>query len=320
MKRSAAALLTAPTRAIAFHPFNPFAEPLTRVTAAAPKPIRPAAAPLRRKAVGFTLIELLVVIAIIALLAGLLLPVLAGARAKARAIGCLSHERQLGLACHMYTDDNQDALPYNYGAAEIKAAVTQGRFVNWTSPLMNWELDSDNTNTAAVTRGGIGPYTSDNHLIYRCPSDAVVSDVQSRAGWTSRVRSYSMNAMVGDAGYYTRSGTNVNNPNYRQFFKLGQIRAPSQIFVLIEEHPDSINDGYFLNKDDSHRWNDLPASWHRGGANLAFADGHLEFHPWRYASTRPPARPDAAHLPFAIPPAEQGDFDWLMAHTSEETY
>lgn len=284
-----------------------------------PPPLQSGPAPRAARS-GFTLVELLVVIAILAILAGLLLPALAGARAKAQSLGCLNQERQLGLACQMYADENRDALPYNYGAAEIKQAVTQNRYVNWTSPLMNWELDADNTNTAAVTRGGIGPYLSGDHRSYRCPSDAVVSGIQAQAGWTVRVRSYSMNAMVGDAGYYTRFGTNVNNPHYRQYFKLGQIHSPTQVFVLIEEHPDSINDGYFLNREDSYRWNDLPAAWHRGGANLAFADGHLEFHRWRDASTRPPPRPDAAQLPFAIPPAEQGDFDWLMAHTSEETY
>jgi prepilin-type processing-associated H-X9-DG protein len=82
--------------------------------------------------------------------------------------------------------------------------------------------------------------------------------------------------------------------------------------------PDSINDGYFLDKDDSYQWTDLPAAWHQGRMNLSFADGHLETHKWRYASTKPPARPDAAHLPFAIPPAEQGDFDWLMGHMGED--
>ena len=126
--------------------------------------------------------------------------------------------------------------------------------------------------------------------------------------------------MVGDVGPSLQSGVNVNNPGYRQYVKLGEFETPSGTFVFIDEHPDSINDGYFLNRDDSYRWNDLPASWHRGGANLTFADGHSEFRHWRFASTRPPARPDAAQLPFAIPPAEQGDFDWLMAHTSEETY
>ena len=168
---------------------------------------------MRQSNPGFTLLELLVVVALIAILAGLLLPALAAAKAKANAIACLNNERQLGLACQLYVDDSNDALPYNYGAGEIKLAVAQGRFVNWTSPVMSWELDSDNTNTVLVTRGGIGPYTSDAYRIYRCPSDRVVSDLQSGAGWTTRVRSLSMNAMVGNAGAFSRTGTNVNNPS-----------------------------------------------------------------------------------------------------------
>jgi prepilin-type processing-associated H-X9-DG protein len=145
-----------------------------------------------------------------------------------------------------------------------------------------------------------------------------VSDLQASAGWRARVRSVSMNAMIGNAGEFIQQGANVNNPDYRQFFKVGQIPRPSQIFVFIEEHPDSINDGYFLNKPDSLEWRDLPASYHNGSANLSFADGHAETHQWRFASTKPPARPDAAHLPFPVPPAERADFGWLMERTSFE--
>ena len=129
-----------------------------------------------------------------------------------------------------------------------------------------------------------------------------------------------MNAMVGNAGQFMVAGGNVNNPYDRQFLKLGQIPQPSQIFVLTEEHPDSVNDGYFLNQPDSMRWLDLPASYHNGAANLAFADGHLESHKWRFASTKPPARPDGAHLPFPVPTAERADFDWLMARTTVDSY
>ena len=274
----------------------------------------------RERRLGFTLIELLVVIAIVALLAALLLPALASAKAKGHAIACLNSEKQLALACLMYAGDADDRLPYNMGVAEIKRTVAQDEFLNWTSPVLNWEVDSDNTNVVLQTEGGIGPYLSRSAEVYRCPSDSVVSDIQAAAGWTRRVRSISMNMMMGDAGEFSRSGANVNNPEYRQFFKTTQVPQPARLFVFIEEHPDSINDGYFIDQPETHRWMDLPASWHRGAANLSFADGHSETHRWRFASTKPSPRPDAAALPFSIPAAEQGDFEWLMDRMSIEAY
>ena len=106
------------------------------------------------------------------------------------------------LACMLYAGDFNDALPYNLGAAEIKQMEASNQFWNWTTPVMSWELDSDNTNTVLLTEGGIGPYTSRAARIYRCPVDSVVSDIQAQAGWTARVRSISMNAMVGNAGQF----------------------------------------------------------------------------------------------------------------------
>jgi prepilin-type N-terminal cleavage/methylation domain-containing protein/prepilin-type processing-associated H-X9-DG protein len=266
---------------------------------------------------AFTLLELLVVIAIIALLAGLLLPALSQARARGQSVVCLSHLRQLTLALHLYADDHADALPHNFGVADTRQTIADGTFLNWVNNVMSWELDPDNTNRVWLAQGGLGPYVGDAAArLYRCPADRVVSELQRRAGWTGRVRSISMNAMIGDAGEFTRNGNNLNNPAYRQFYKLSDIPQHAQVFALIEEHPDSINDGYFLNRLADGEWLDLPASNHGASANVSFADGHVVARRWIHPSTRPPARPDAASLPFPVPPGERSDYEWLMERTT----
>jgi prepilin-type processing-associated H-X9-DG protein/prepilin-type N-terminal cleavage/methylation domain-containing protein len=272
---------------------------------------------------AFTLVELLVVIGVIAILAGLLLPALHGARGRTQGVACLNNQRQLALAWLLYADEHEDALPYNLGAAETAQTVAAGEYRNWVNNVMSWELDAENTNAAQTVRGGLGPYVSGVASVYRCPVDFVLSDLQRQAGWEARTRSVSMNAMMGDAGTFTTRGTNVNNPYYRQFFRLGEVPDPARLFVFIEEHPDSINDGYFINRPNWYgnpEWLDLPASYHNGGANLTFADGHAEYHHWDHPSTKPPARPDAAPLPFVVPAAAISDYVWLMQRMSVRTY
>ncbi len=60
-----------------------------------------------------------------------------------------------------------------------------------------------------------------------------------------------MNALIGNAGDFSTNGVNANDPDYRQFFKITQIPQPTEIFVFLDEHPDSIDDGYFVNREGS---------------------------------------------------------------------
>ena len=270
----------------------------------------------RQSRSAFTIVELLVVIAIIAILASMLLPAISKASGSGRQVLCGNDLRQLSVAWILYAGDHDDRITYNLGTTDIKAMLARGQKYNWANSLMTWELDESNTNDLLNTRASLGQYVAGNAKVFRCPSDTALSRVQRQAGWSHRSRTYSMNAMVGNAGEFTLGGTNVNNPAYRQYMTLSEIKEPATIFSFIEEHPHSINDGYFLNKGYSSQWYDLPASFHNGGANLGFADGHQELRRWQRESTKKPARPDVASFPMALSQDDLADLKWVVSRMS----
>src|SRR6478752_10261141 len=129
-----------------------------------------------RRRTGFTLIELLVVIAIIAILAGMLLPALAKAKTKAQGIKCLSNNKQLGLAWHLYAGDFDDRVANNFTIPGTEQAITGKTFDNWVNNVMTWSAgssvdDISNTNTLWVKNGILANYIGAALEIYKCPAD-----------------------------------------------------------------------------------------------------------------------------------------------------
>lgn len=251
-----------------------------------------------RRSAAFSLIELLVVIAIISILAALLLPALTQSKSKADSLTCANNIRQLTVAWHLYADDNVDLLVNNHGVPE-----TLARRQTWANNVEDWLASDDNTNPVYLTDSKLGPYANRSAAVYKCPAD------REPAPNGPRSRSMSMNAMVGNPGELT----NRFNPAYVQFYKQAAIANPSGIFVFLDEHADTINDGFFVNRLDDYMWGNLPASYHNRAANFSFADGHIELHRWLVPGT---VRPVTHARISTFPASPATDFDWLKARTS----
>jgi prepilin-type processing-associated H-X9-DG protein len=274
---------------------------------------------------------LLVVIAIIAILAAMILPALSKAKEKAQGVAAMNNLRQCMIGWKIYSGDNAEFLPpnpdYNSYPRWVAGDMRGGSIIPPYLDATNAELLIDGQYSV------LGPYLK-NPAVYKDPSDL------STWGGNARVRSFSMNQAVGPASNGTSMDPGHNaighwlpsqpaGGPWRIYLKESDMIAPGpcDLWVFIDEHPNSINDAGFAVQMPVNPagtvFIDVPAKYHNNACAFSFADGHSEIHKWLAPQVIPPVNWAADLSPGTggqlNPVPQDPDVLWLAHRTTALT-
>jgi len=256
----------------------------------------------RRARRGFTLVELLVALAIVALLAGLLLPVLVRAKSQAQGMSCLNNLRQLQATMFLYAADNNDLVVWNSSYVKRSWVYSGDYGLSIGKP-------QGMTNTQWLIDPQYAAYADYIHAtsIYKCPGDKTTVLIGGRTHpW---VRSYG-------ASFRQRRMADFD----KVFTPEGLLKSPAMMITFGDVHPGYLAGLLYRGANQDGSFVSFPAYWHNGAGALAFADGHVDLRRWVDPRTRRPLSErmafDSTATSVAIPSPGNRDAGWLYDHSS----